>query len=250
MSAEQHFSVGQVASRTQVSVRTLHHYDDIGLLHPSMRLESGRRLYSSADLLKLQQILTMRYLGFELRQIGELLERPDFDILASLRIQRKAVRDRIEQLQRIDAGLARLLDGRIANGVWDWNALADASAAVQEKGPTMDEYYTPEQIRQHTDELARGGRGEELHALEREWRLLLRDMHANPDLPRESRIAAEFVDRWDDIHERARPLFQGDTKLWHLLGRAHLDGQYDSIEDASHSEDYAFIRRVKEATAK
>ena len=168
MSAEQHFWVGQVAALTGVSVRTLHHYDDNGLLNPSMRLESGRRLYSSADLLKLQQILTLRYLGFELRQIGELLERADFDVLASLRIQRKAVRDRIAQLEPIDASLARLLDGHNASGVWDWNALADSSAAVQEKVPNMAEYYTPEQIRQHTDELARGGRGEELHALERE----------------------------------------------------------------------------------
>jgi DNA-binding transcriptional MerR regulator len=82
--------VSDAQSLTGVSVRTLHHYDAIGLLHPSKRLESGRRLYSSADLLKLQQILTLRYLGFQLRQVRELLERTDFDVLASLRIQRKA----------------------------------------------------------------------------------------------------------------------------------------------------------------
>ncbi len=104
MSAEQHYRVGQVAALIGVSILTLHHYDGIGLLHPSMRLESGHRLYSSADLLKLQQILTLRNLGFELRQIRELLQRTDFDAIASLRIQRRVVRDRISEQERIEAG--------------------------------------------------------------------------------------------------------------------------------------------------
>jgi DNA-binding transcriptional MerR regulator len=54
MSADQQYRVGQVAWLTGVSIRTLHHYDDVGLLRPTKRLDSGRRLYSSADLVKLQ----------------------------------------------------------------------------------------------------------------------------------------------------------------------------------------------------
>jgi DNA-binding transcriptional MerR regulator len=56
--------------------------------HPSKRLDLGHRLYSSADLLRLQQVLTLRYLGFELPQIQDLLQRADFDVRASLQIQR------------------------------------------------------------------------------------------------------------------------------------------------------------------
>src|SRR5262245_40215664 len=112
MSADQHYRVGRVAALTGVSVRALHHYDAIGLLRPSRRLDSehrsGHRLYSSADLLTLQQILTLRYLGFDLRQIRELLERPDFDVIASLRIQRGVVRERIAELGRIEGSLSRL----------------------------------------------------------------------------------------------------------------------------------------------
>ena len=73
MSVEQRYRVAQFAALTGVSIRTLHHYDSIGLLSPTDRSEAGHRLYSAEDLLTLQQILTLRYLGFELRQIGELL---------------------------------------------------------------------------------------------------------------------------------------------------------------------------------
>jgi hypothetical protein len=71
----------------------------------------------------------------------------------------------------------------------------------------------------------------------------------NLDLPSESAKAHELAARWDRIHELARPLFQSNEKLWHSVGRAHLDGWYDHIADAGHAEDYAFIQRVKEATA-
>jgi DNA-binding transcriptional MerR regulator len=253
MSAPQHYRVGQVAARTGVSIRTLHHYDRIGLLHPSQRRESGHRLYSSADLLTLQQILTLRYLGFELRQIRDLLHRTDFDVMASLRIQRGVVRDRVSELQRIEASLSRLLEHRLARGGWDWKLVTEASATVQrgleQKGAKMNDYYTPEEIRHQAAELAHGAPGEALRALEDQWRALLRDVHANLDLPPESAQARELAARWDRIHERARPLFQGQEKLWQSLGRAHLDGWYDHIEEAGHAEDYAFIRRVKEAAA-
>jgi DNA-binding transcriptional MerR regulator len=253
MSTPQHYRVGQVAAMTGVSIRTLHHYDSLGVLHPSRRLASGRRLYSSADLLKLQQILTLRYLGFELRQIRELLGRTDFDVIASLRIQRGAVRARISELERIEASLGRLLDHRLASGGWDWQLVTQTSATVQgslyQKGVTLNDYYTPEEIKKHAGELAQGEHNQELQALERRWRELLRDIHANLDLPPASPQAQELTARWDRIHDEARPLFQGREKLWESLGRAHLDGRYDHIEDAGHSEDYAFIRRVKEATS-
>lgn len=254
MNAPQHYRVGQVAALIGVSIRTLHHYDSTGVLHPSQRLASGHRLYSSADLLTLQQILTLRYLGFDLRQIRELLHRSDFDVSASLRIQQGAVHDRILELQRIEASLNRLLEHHLASGGWDWKLVMDASATVhrglEQKGTKMNSYYTPEEIRHQAGELAQGARGEEIRALEHQWRQLLRDVHANLDLPPESSDARELAARWDRIHDLARPLFQGQEKLWQSLGRAHLDGRYDHIDEAGHAGDYAFIRRAKEAAAR
>src|SRR5262245_29072630 len=160
------YRVGEFAAMTGVSIRTLHHYDRIGLLNPSAHTESGYRLYSERDLLGLQQILTLRYLGFPLQQIGELLGRPDFDLLASMRIQRTAFRDRSSELERIEAALGELVEHRLAAGAWAWDLVVRASAAVQEglepKGEQMDRYYTPEQMKQF-EEL-----GQKFPAAERE----------------------------------------------------------------------------------
>jgi len=247
------YRVGRFAALTGVSIRTLHHYDQIGLLTPSGRSESGYRLYSPDDLLALQQILTLRYLGFGLRQIGGLLRRPDFDLLASVRIQRGVIRDRIAHLERIEASLSSLLDHRLASGRWSWELAHRASSTVQsgleQKGDRMSAYYTPEEIKQQYAELEAEGHGVELRAAERRWRELLADVHAHRDLPPESPRARELAARWEALHEDVRPFFRGRDKLWDSLGRAHRDGRYDHLKGAGHAEDYAFIRRVQEAAA-
>src|SRR5215210_1935341 len=117
---ERLYRVGEFAALTGVSVRTLHHYDRIGLVHPSAHSEAGYRLYSERDLLCLQQVLTLRYLGFALKQIGALLREPEFDLVASMRIQRGALRVRIAELERIDAALNALLEHRVTTGQWAW----------------------------------------------------------------------------------------------------------------------------------
>jgi DNA-binding transcriptional MerR regulator len=64
-----HWFVKDLSRLTSVSVQTLHHYDRIGLLHPSDRMPNGYRVYTEKDLLKLQQIIALKYFGFELQQI-------------------------------------------------------------------------------------------------------------------------------------------------------------------------------------
>src|SRR5919106_4750047 len=105
-----YYRVGEVATLTRVSVRTLHHYDRIGLLRPALHSARGYRMYGESELLRLQQILTLRYLGFPLKQIGDLLRRDDFDLVASLLVQRQALHDRIAELERISAAIAELVE--------------------------------------------------------------------------------------------------------------------------------------------
>ena len=77
----------------QVSVRTLHHYDRIGLLKPSLRQSNNYRLYSETDLLRLQQIIALKFFGFELSQIKCLLNTHD-DILENLTMQSKFLQEK------------------------------------------------------------------------------------------------------------------------------------------------------------
>ena len=99
-----------MAELAGVTVRALHHYDAIGLLKPSGRSESGYRLYSHGDLLRLQEIGAWRQLGFSLREIQELVDEPDHDRASVLRRQLTLARD---QLARV-AALVDALDVALA----------------------------------------------------------------------------------------------------------------------------------------
>ncbi|MEW2412665.1 MerR family transcriptional regulator [Streptomyces sp. NPDC046866] len=95
------YSVGQVAGFAKVTVRTLHHYDEIGLLCPSSRSGAGHRRYDDADLDRLQQILFYRELGFPLEEVAALLDDPDADPREHLRRQHALLSDRIDRLRQM-----------------------------------------------------------------------------------------------------------------------------------------------------
>lgn len=92
--------VKEVAELVGVSVRTLHYYDEIGLLVPKTT-DSGYRIYSDQDLEKLQQILFFKELGFPLKQIKEMMENPAFDRLEALKLQREMLLARRRQLDEM-----------------------------------------------------------------------------------------------------------------------------------------------------
>ena len=104
------WTIGETARLAKVSVRTLHHYDQLGILTPSARSEAGYRLYGPEDLERLHRVMVFRELGFSLPEIGHIVTDPDFDHTEALRAQRallaeKARRTR-KQLAAIDAALA------------------------------------------------------------------------------------------------------------------------------------------------
>ena len=92
-------TVAQVSKRTGVSVRTLHHYDQIGLLKPTEVTDAGYRLYDDGALDKLYMILVYRELGLSLNEIGGILDAPDYDRNRVLEHQIKLMQERIEKLQ-------------------------------------------------------------------------------------------------------------------------------------------------------
>ena len=94
-------TVQQVSNLTGVSVRTLHHYDQIGLLKPTKITEAGYRLYDDDALRKLQTILFFRELEFPLKQIGEFLNNPAFDTQKALSDQIRLLELRMEQLEKL-----------------------------------------------------------------------------------------------------------------------------------------------------
>jgi MerR family transcriptional regulator, thiopeptide resistance regulator len=95
------YTVKQLSDLAHVSVRTLHYYDEIGLLTPSQVGANGYRYYDNDSLLRLQQILFYRELDFDLTQIGAILDDPNFDYVTALRSHRALLRDKQRRLDEL-----------------------------------------------------------------------------------------------------------------------------------------------------
>jgi DNA-binding transcriptional MerR regulator len=133
--------VGELAERTGLSVRTLHHYDDIGLLPPAGRTPSGHRIYGLLQVRRLQQIASLRQLGLSLDEVRECLERPEYSLDRVLALQVERLRGEIERQRR----LVRLLEAlrRRLEGAEEISV--DDVARTIEATTWHERYYTPEQ---------------------------------------------------------------------------------------------------------
>ncbi|MBR6607987.1 MAG: MerR family transcriptional regulator, partial [Oscillospiraceae bacterium] len=105
-------TVKEFAALTGVSIRTLHYYDEIGLLRPASVTDSGYRLYGQQELERLQQILFLRELRFSLKEIAQILDDPTFDKRQALHQHRQLL---LLQRQRLDE-LIRLADNTLKGG--------------------------------------------------------------------------------------------------------------------------------------
>lgn len=134
--------VGDLAKQTGVSVRTLHYYDEIGLLSPSHRTEAGYRLYGREDIIRLQQIVSLRQIGFSLEEIRECLEQRNFSFDRVIQLHTARLREQIELSQKL---LNRL--EAIAQAVSSMQAVS-VEAVIQniEVMNMLEKYYTPEQL--------------------------------------------------------------------------------------------------------
>ncbi len=136
--------VGELAKRTGLTVRTLHHYDEMGLLKPSLHSEAGYRLYTRGDVARLQQVLSLRQLGFALEEIRDCLDRPGFAPLEVIRLHVTRLREQIELERMLCERLEALAEHfRTAEEV-----SADEFLYTIEVMTMIEKYYTREQLAQ------------------------------------------------------------------------------------------------------
>ncbi len=107
--SEQGLPVGETAARIGVTVRALHHWDEIGLARPAARSQAGYRLYTDDDLDRLRRIVVYRELGLDLDAIRAVLDDPGGDVAERLRVQRAQVATRIDLLRTLDDDLERMI---------------------------------------------------------------------------------------------------------------------------------------------
>lgn len=194
------WTVGEVAKRAHVSVRTLHHYDRIGLLVPSERSSNGYRGYTSDDLERLHQILLYRELGFTLQAIKRILEVPAMDRRSELIAQRALLAERRERTEAVIRAVDRTLDAMKAG----------VPMAMDEIFEDFDTFRNaPEDVRRHQAE-----HGDEARA---RW--------GESDAYAESmrRARAHTAADWDRIKAEAER--QEEHMAWLLEAGASPDGE-------------------------
>lgn len=198
--------MGELAGRTGVSVRGLHHYEEIGLLVPSGRSAAGHRLYADGDVLRLQQIVSLRSLGFSLGEIRECLDTSGFSPVRVIELHIARLRERIELekrlCERLEAVAARL--AATEDPVEDVSAgeFVETVMEVTKMSERIEKYYTPEQREQL--ERRRQEVGEErIREVEAEWPELMEQVRAALEAgtdPADERVQA-LARRWMGLAE-------------------------------------------------
>lgn len=197
VTTEQRYYAHEFAARVGVTVRTLHHYDHLGLLTPDARSEGGYRLYSERDLPRLQQILTLKFVGFSLKEIRSLLDSSTLDLAATLRMQRGVIAEKRRQMDMALAAITRA-EGAIGSGApFDWQTLREITEAITmehdgDRGDWVKKYYTEEQL------AALAGRWTpEMQAqVTQDWADLGRDIEASRNEDPTSPQAQALADRY------------------------------------------------------
>ena len=127
MKEDAYYTSGQFAKKAHVTLRAIRYYDKQNILKPSARTAAGARLYTDADLAKLQQILLLKYLGFSLEDIREMtLAAADQQyLLESMRIQKKLLRQKMDEMQAMDEAIDRTIEAIQTEQAIDWNSMLD-----------------------------------------------------------------------------------------------------------------------------
>src|SRR3954447_2624810 len=234
--------VGELARRTGLTVRTFHHYDAIGLLKPSLHTEAGHRLYTAADVARLQQVIALRQLGLALEEVRNCLDRPGFSPVELIRLHVARLREQIE-LQR---GLCERLEAIAALLRTAGEVSAEEFLRTIEVMTMTEKLYTPEQMKQFEEAGKRVG-PEEIRAVEEAWGALLAEVRANRDLDPASPQAQALAQRWEELTERTMRGYQPFPELKQAIADNYKQGKYEGHAHAPQAADFAFIEKVKAA---
>ena len=144
------YTIGKLSKNTGVTVRTLDYYDEIGLMKPSSKTEGGHRLYSEDDVLRLERILALKYMGFSLEQIKDILENSPSTWQESIQQQFELIRREEERLQMLEQALLGVSYSMEIEGEINWQIIFSIIQLYQQD---PDDILTPYENYLNQDEM-------------------------------------------------------------------------------------------------
>lgn len=196
--------VKQLSQLTKISVQTLHHYDRIGLLKPSVRLSNGYRLYSERDLSKLQQIIALKFFGFELSQIKLLLNK-DLELLKNCADQAQLLEEKGQLFLRASEALKNIIAECQHDKSIHWDktiALIEVYHMTQELEKTWaGKAFNKEELHEYAEfekDFKQKMSKDERENISKEWDKLIADIQENLDVDPYSDFGVEIGKRCMD----------------------------------------------------
>lgn len=138
--------ISEFAKRTGVTVKTLLHYDKIGLLTPSQKTDVGYRIYSDKDFLKLQQITTLKFIGLSLKEIKQLLDEKGSDVGNLIKIQKKALEEKKKHIESVITVLNNAENQINGNGFLEAEQLIEIIKVTNMEAKVKEQYKTAENL--------------------------------------------------------------------------------------------------------
>lgn len=215
------YRVKEFADLANVTVRALHHYDRIGLLRPRRRARNGYRVYAERDLLRLQQTVTLKFMGFRLEEIRRILSRPRFAVSRALAVQAEAVERETQRLARAARALRETAAALDAGGRIDWTRIIkimeELRMSEQNKQEWTKKFFTEADMKEF-EAIGKNYSPEAMKAYEDKWTALIAEVKANLGQDPESPVARELARRWDALFAEA---YGGHPELSLKIGQAY-----------------------------
>jgi DNA-binding transcriptional MerR regulator len=215
------YTPSEFAKRVGVTVRTLHHYDRIGLLKPRDRTAHGFRLYRDADFVRLQQIVTLKFIGFSLREIQRLLQRKGSGLREALYAQRRTLEKKRRHLDAAIRAIASAEDIAASRPEVAWRTFQKITEEIhmQSDSEFMKKYYS-EEARDRIAQRQVLWSPELQKETEEKWAALILDIEnaatagMDPGGPAARQLAQRHTDLIEAFTGGNKAIAEGLDKLW------------------------------------
>lgn len=189
------YSIGQLSKKTGVTVRTLDYYDEVGLVVPSSATDGGHRLYSENDVLRLEQVLALKYMGFSLQQIKKILKESTVSWQQSIDQQLAMVKQQQIRLQALEKALEGVLYSIEFEEEVNWSIIFEMIRLFQQDPECafrmFEKHFNNEEAKEIVRLNVRLGK-EDL----RKWHDIILEIQAHLDEDPGSDISQSLANRW------------------------------------------------------
>ena len=232
------WKVGDLSKLTGLTIRTLHHYDEIGLLCPSFRNDAGHRFYSEGDIMKLHQIMSLKQLEFSLDEIKNFLENPKYNPIDVIEMQLKRLDEEIMLKKQLRSDLNELLE--VFNS-WQRPSLDQFINSI-ELIRNQKKYFTKEQqikLKKQYDKLNQNNSSEFLNS----WSNVISSFQAEMEngTPIDDLKVIKLAKQWQ---EGINVFTGGDSEIIHSAERYYIDNPQAAKGSGMSGELYEYIKKA------